>query len=308
MRAPEVEQFLTHLATDGHVSASTQNQALNALVFLYGRVLDIDLGRIERAAGTARQTAAGRAGTGRGRQRTGVRRGGRRGVSAGGVLSLAVQDINLERQAIHVRAGKGDKDRIVMLPKSIRAAGLEELLAKRKELHNRDLQRGPRRVAGRAGAEVPAGGARVRLAVCVRVAADVASPCPRTVHPGRHHIYEASLQRAVGAAGAAAGLDKRVHCHTFRHSPLDLLDDLNADEVRAAVEATRTHLAGRRRNRHCWWRRDALCSTFALLSRLEKKEPFWCNEGRAALIDTKEAPHVYYNNSCVAPLVPTSET
>ena len=152
MRAAEVEQFLTHLATAGHVSASTQNQALNALVFLYSRVLDIDLGRIDalrarrgkrlpvvlapEEVGCVLPCIEG--GDGVFQLMAKLLYGA--GLRLMECCRLRVQEINLERDAIHVRAGKGDKDRIVMLPKSIRSE-LIELIAKRKQLHERDLAR-----------------------------------------------------------------------------------------------------------------------------------------------------------------------
>ena len=130
---------------------------------------------------------------------------------------LRVQDVNLERNAIHVRAAKGDKDRIVMLPRTVRPT-LEGVLAKRKELHAHDLGRGVARVELPDALERKYPRAAQELGWQFVFASRQLSRCPRTGRPGRHHVYEASLQRAVGQAGAAAGLEKRVHCHTFRHS------------------------------------------------------------------------------------------
>lgn len=157
MGAAEVEQFLTHLAVAEHVSASTQNQALNALLFFYGQVLDIDLGRLDAVR---------------------ARRGQRLPVvltpeevavvlahvlGAGGLFqlmarllygcglrvteccTLRVHDLDLGRGQILVRGGKGNKDRVVMLPRSIRPE-LEQQLAARRTLHERDLARGVARV------------------------------------------------------------------------------------------------------------------------------------------------------------------
>ena len=293
MGAPEIEQFLTHLAMQRHVSASTQNQAMNALVFLYSRVLDIDLGRIDALrARRGKRLPVVMAPEEVGRVLPCIE--GADGVfqlmakllyGAGLRLMeccrLRVQEINLERDAIHVRAGKGDKDRIVMLPKSIRAELIEQI-AKRKQLHERDLARGVARVELPDALERKYPRAAQEFGWQFVFASRQLSHCPRTGRLGRPHVQAGSLQRAVGAAGAAAGLDKRIHCHTFRHSfathlvergtdirsiqvllghsslettmiythvarkgvigvtsPLDLLNDVNVDEVRAAIEATR---------------------------------------------------------------------
>jgi integrase len=135
----------------------------------------------------------------------------------GGNGRLRVQDINLERNSIHVRAGKGDKDRVVLLPRTVRAA-LQRQLQWRKELHERDLARGVARV------ELPDALERKYL----RAAQDFGwqfvfasrqmSRCPRTQRLGRHHLYEASLQRAVAQAGVAAGLDTANA--RVRHDPM----------------------------------------------------------------------------------------
>jgi integron integrase len=229
MGTAEVGQFLTHLAVEGNVSASTQNQALNALVFLYTQVLEIDLGRLDVVR---------------------ARRGKRLPVvlapeevapvlervqGADGVFQLMarllygcglrlieccrlrVHDVQLPRGLILVRGGKGDKDRVVMLPRSARP-GLEQQLAWRRALHTRDLARGVARVELPDALERKYPQAAQQLGWQFLFASRQLSHCPRTGRQGRHHVYEASLQRAVARAGEAAGLDRRIHCHTFRHS------------------------------------------------------------------------------------------
>ena len=212
MRAAEVEQFLTHLAAQKHVAASTQNQALNALVFLYGRVLDIDLGRIEamRARrGKRLPVVLAPEEVGRVLARVEGADGAFRlmaqllygaGLRLMESCRLRVRDLNLERNAIHVRAGKGDKDRVVMLPRTVRPA-LEGQLAKRKQLHERDVGRGVARVELPDALERKYPGAAREFGWQFVFASRQLSHCPRTGRPGRHHVYEASLQRAVAAAG-----------------------------------------------------------------------------------------------------------
>jgi integron integrase len=229
MRAPEVEQFLTYLATDGHVSASTQNQALNALIFLYSRVLEIDLGRIDALRArrgkrlpvvlapeeVGRVLACIEGAEGAFRLMAQLLYGAGLRLIEG--CRLRVQDLQLTRGILHVRGGKGNKDRIVMLPRTVRGA-LDRQLEWRKELHDRDVARGVARVELPDALERKYPRAAQELGWQFVFASRQLSRCPRTQRLGRHHLYPASLQRAVAQAGEAAGLDKSIHCHTFRHS------------------------------------------------------------------------------------------
>jgi integron integrase len=130
---------------------------------------------------------------------------------------LRVKDIDLLRNQIMVRQGKGAKDRVVMLPKSVRG-DLQAQLDRRRTLHERDLARGVARVELPDALERKYPSAARELGWQFVFASRQLSRCPRSGRPGRHHVYEASLQRAVGKAGDAARLNKRIHCHTFRHS------------------------------------------------------------------------------------------
>ena len=229
LHAAEVEQFLTHLAVEGRVSASTQNQALNALIFLYGRVLDINLGPIDALRArrgkrlpvvlapeeVARVLACITGGGGVFRLMAQLLYGA--GLRLVECCRLRVQDVNLERDTIHVRAGKGNKDRLVILPRSVRPT-LQRQLEWRKQLHERDLARGVARVELPDALERKYPRAAQELGWQFVFASRQLSRCPRAGRPGRHHVYEASLQRAVSSAGVAARLDRRIHCHTFRHS------------------------------------------------------------------------------------------
>ena len=227
--AAEVEQFLTDLAVRGHVSASTQNQALNALVFLYAQVLEIDLGRFDavRARRPKRLPVVLSAEV---VQRVLVQVEGAEGIfrlmarllyGCGLRLMeccrLRVKDLDLERGQIIVRAGKGNKDRIVMLPRTVRAE-LVTQLERRRQVHERDLARGVARVELPDALERKYPRAAQEFGWQFVFASRQLSRCPRTGRLGRHHVYQASVQRAVGQADVAAGLDKRIHCHTFRHS------------------------------------------------------------------------------------------
>lgn len=227
--AAEVEQFLTHLAVKGHVSASTQNQALNALVFLYQQVLEIDLGRFEavRARRPKRlpvvlaqdEVAAvlARVEGGEGTFRLMARLLYGCGLRLMECCALRVKDIELARGQIVVRGGKGNKDRVVMLPRSVRE-DLERQLAWRRWLHERDLARGVARVELPDALERKYPRAAQELGWQFAFASRQLSRCPRTGRLGRHHVYPSSLQRAVAQAGRSAGLSRAIHCHTFRHS------------------------------------------------------------------------------------------
>jgi integron integrase len=227
--AAEVEQFLTHLAVRGRVSSSTQNQALNGLVFLYKQVLEIDLGRFEavRARRPKRlpvvlapeevaavlQHVQGAEGVFRlmARLLYGC------GLRLMECCALRVKDVQIPRGQIVVRGGKGNKDRVVMLPRSVRA-DLERQLAWRRQLHERDLVRGVARVDLPEALERKYPRAAQELGWQFVFASRQLSHCPRTGRMGRHYVYPSSLQRAVAQAGRAAGLSLAIHCHTFRHS------------------------------------------------------------------------------------------
>jgi integron integrase len=227
MGAREIAAFLTELATRQHVSASTQNQALSALLFLYRHVLRIEVGAIEqvprarmphrvpvvlsveevdailtRLQGTMWLVA-------------GLLYGA--GLRLQECLELRVKDLDFDQRQIVVRRGKGQKDRVTMLPRLIEAAMVTHLQGV-KRLHQRDLASGYGRVIlpfalerkyPNAGTEwgwqfvFPAG----------RICRD-----PRWGPPSRFHVHESVVQRAVAEAARKAGLAKRVGCHTFRHS------------------------------------------------------------------------------------------
>ena len=229
MGAAEVAQFLTHLAVNGRVSASTQNQALNALVFLYTQVLEIDLGKLdavrarrgtrlpvvlappEVAAVLAKVEGADGVFALMARLLYGC------GLRLMECCQLRVQHVQPLRGQILVRGGKGNKDRVVMLPASVRDA-LERQLAARHGLHERDVARGVARAALPDALERKYPRAAQELGWQFLFASRQLSHCPHTGRLGRHHIYPASLQRAVAQAGRAAELDQAIHCHTFRHS------------------------------------------------------------------------------------------
>ena len=223
----EVEAFLTRLAAEGGVAASTQNQALSALLFLYREVLAIDLpwlSEVVRAKRPRRvpvvlsRDEVGRMLTmldGRLWLQAALLYG--TGLRLMECLRLRVKDVDFERGEITVRAGKGNKDRRVPLPQRLReplAAAIERV----RLLHEQD------RALGLAGVWLPDALERKyphaghELGWQYVFPASAPSRDPRSGLLRRHHVDEASLQRAVQTARRKAGIVKPATCHTLRHS------------------------------------------------------------------------------------------
>jgi integron integrase len=231
----EMRDYLSHLATDRDVSASTQSQALAALLFLYTEVLrdpapwivDVIRARrphrlpvvmtreevravLRRMSGTQRLVAMLLYGS---------------GLRLMEALRLRVKDIDFGANQITVRGGKGDRDRVTMLPAAARDV-LREHLARVERLHARD------RAAGAGRTILP-------HALAKKYPNAASEPGWQWVFPARrigfdagtrvryrHHLHETVVQRAMRDAVRACGLTKRATCHTFRHSfATHLLED-----------------------------------------------------------------------------------
>lgn len=231
MGVAEVRDYLTHLAVEKHVAASTQNTAFNALLFLYREVLKRELPRIEgveRAQRPARlptvlapaeAQAVLRQLKGTPYLVAGLMYGsGLRLIEA---LRLRVKDVDFAMRQIIVRDGKGAKDRVTLLPESLRAE-LQRHLAKTKLLHEEDCARGLGEVflpyaLGRKYPHAARAWGWQYVFPSAKLSLD-----PRSgALPGalrRHHLTETAIQKAVKQAVAAAGINKPAGCHTFRHS------------------------------------------------------------------------------------------
>jgi hypothetical protein len=208
----EINAFLTHLAVQGKVAASTQNQALAALLFLYRHVLQREvggLGEVVRARRARRLPVV----LSRDEVRWVLGRldGDRRLVAAmlygaGSrlmeCLRLRVQDVDVERREIMVRDGKGARDRMTMLPASLRSS-LVAHLGEVERMHRADLTAGwgACAVADRAGSEVPERAGRVALAVGVPPGEPLGEPN----HEGRGSPSRRRVARAEGGAGGGGG-------------------------------------------------------------------------------------------------------
>lgn len=227
MAEPEITAFLTHLATQDTVSASTQTQALSALLFLYRHVLRRpvgDLGDLPRAVVPRRLPVV--LTREEARAVLDLLHGDRRlvasllygsGLRLMECLNLRVLDLELERGQLTVRDGKGGKDRVTMLP-AILVPALRAHLADARAVHRADLADGWGRVVlpGSLARKYPNASAEWRWQWVFpqqRRWTDRA-----TGRQGRHHIHETLVQRAVREAVIAAGIDKHATCHTLRHS------------------------------------------------------------------------------------------
>jgi integron integrase len=229
MSAAEIEMFLTDLAVRRHVSASTQNQAFNALLFLYQQVLGIELPRIESVRArrpkrvptvlspdeVRRLLDAVRGGEGVFRLMAGIMYGA--GLRREECCRVRVHDIDLDRQQMVVRHGKGGKDRVVMLPRSLRP-DIERQLVWRRQLHDRDLAEGLARVALPDALARKYPRAAQELGWQFLFASRQRSHDPKTGDVGRHHVDPGSVARAVADARRRSGLTRRAGCHTLRHS------------------------------------------------------------------------------------------
>jgi integron integrase len=231
LRGHDVEGFLTHLAVREAVSASTQNQALAALLFLYKDVLKRDVGDVGvpvRAKRPARLPVVMTRGevhavldrlTGVWRLMASLLYGS--GLRLSECVCLRVRDVDFGSKQVLVRRGKGQKDRATLLPNGVelpRSSGQSLLCRKTRLRHERDLAMG-------AG--------KVQLPEALRNKYPSAPgewpwqwvfPAARhyldreTGERRRHHLHETALQRAVRRAVIEAGLSKSVSSHTFRHS------------------------------------------------------------------------------------------
>lgn len=232
-----VGAFLSALAVEHGVAASTQNQALSALVFLYRRVVMRPLARVDgialvnrparlpvvlsenevrvllaRLDDPARLCCALMYGA---------------GLRISECMSLRLKDVDLDRSEITVRGGKGDKDRRAPLPQMCRVALLEQM-GRARAVHRGDAAHGVRTTA--LGTSLQ----RKYPNADRDVSWQYVFPATRTFSDAagvrrRHHFHETAIQRAVRTAAVEAGLLKRVTCHSFRHSFATHLLESGAD-------------------------------------------------------------------------------
>jgi len=235
MREKEIQEFLSHLAVQENVAASTQNQALAALLFLYQQVLNIELKFIQDITPAnkpkklpvvfSREEVKNILGNLQGRYWLIVSLLYGSGLRLTESLRLRVKDIDFHSNQIVIHDGKGKKDRITMLPEKLKAPLIAHL-TEVKKLHEHFLEKGygtvelPHALARKyPNAEREWGWQYV-------FPADNVSKDPRSGAVRRHHLFESSVQKAVKEAIRKAGINKPGSCHTFRHSfATHLLED-----------------------------------------------------------------------------------
>lgn len=227
MGAEEIRDFLAHLAADRTLARSTLNQAFYALLFLYREVLAIELpglrqpelgGRPRRLPVLfTRQEAGAVLAQLKGPYRLMAALLYGSGLRLMECLRPRVKDLDLERGQIIVRQGKGDKDRVTLLARSLEGP-LKLQLARVKLLHGEDLDEGFGAVylPDALGRKYP----NAAREWCWQYVfpAPRRSIDPRTGRERRHHLDESALQKAVKRAVRRPGIDKHASCHTFRHS------------------------------------------------------------------------------------------
>ena len=226
MGAPEIERFLSHLAEKAGVAASTQRQALNAIVFLYRDVLDMDLGGIAPVRSKRHRKPPTVLTQGEVLRMLDAMEGTHRlmaqltygcGLRLMECIRLRIQDVDFGQGRVFVRGGKGGKDRTVVLPEAIRPL-LADHIGRVAARHEIDFREGFGEVY------IPEALARKYPNACRETSWQYVFPSkkrsvdPRSGKTMRHHVMESGFQKAVKGAVKKAGILKRATVHTLRHS------------------------------------------------------------------------------------------
>ena len=227
MGRKEIEAFLTFLAVEKKVAASTQNQALNALLFLYRFVLEqppdfpIDSVRAKRPKRLpvvlSRAEIAQVLSCLQGRHQLMAKLLYGSGLRLMECVRLRVKDLDFDQHQIIVRDGKGSKDRITVLPDTL-IEPLQILLFRRKRLHQKDLTQGAGSVYLPFALDRKYPAASEEWIWQYVFPSDQLSIDPRSGICRRHHVNPNTLQKAVRRAAALAEIDKHVTPHALRHS------------------------------------------------------------------------------------------
>lgn len=227
MGAAEVEGFLTHLAVNRKVVAATQNQALNALVFLFKEVLKKEFEGVDAMRAQVSKRLPVVLSVEEMRKMLMVMTGEEAvmgkllygcGLRVLECMRLRVKDVDLSGGKVEIRGGKGDKDRVLTMPKSL-VGLLEAQLQRCRVIHEKDREDGVAGVYLPGAYEVKNPSAGVSLPWFWLFPSGSLSADPRADGlMRRHHAHEARVSRALAVAVKAAGLEKKVTAHTLRHS------------------------------------------------------------------------------------------
>lgn len=223
----KIETYLTHLTIEGDVAPATQNQAMNALIFLYKRVLKQELtGEIDAVRSVkknkvpvvlSREEVAAVISIMEGVPRLVTQLLYGSGLRISEALRLRVQDIDFAYKQITVRSGKGGKDRVTTFPKSMEPL-LKDHLNRVKAIHTHDL------AAGHGAVYLPNALARKYPNAPIEWGWQYVFPArnisvdPRSGKKRRHHVDPSAVNKSIKSAVKKIGLEKRVSAHTFRHS------------------------------------------------------------------------------------------
>jgi integron integrase len=227
MSKKEIDAFLSHLAVNRKVAAATQKQALNAIIFFYKHVLDIEISEKLEPVRAKKQRRLPVVMSQNEIQNVlsnmiGIHQLMAKLLYGGGLrlmecIRLRVQDLDFDQKLMYVRSGKGGKDRTTLFPAAIQEDIIIQL-NRVKALHDEDLKNGfgevflPEALAGKYPHAAKEYGWQY-VFPAKKISTD-----PRNGKKRRHHVLESGLQKAVKTAAKKAAITKRVTCHTYRHS------------------------------------------------------------------------------------------
>lgn len=224
----KIEAFLTHLAVDGNVAPSTQNQAMNALVFLYKKVLrrpldqEINAVRADRRVNVpvvlTREEVRRVIAIMNGVPQLVVKMLYGSGLRIMEAARLRVKDVDFAMKQVTIRAGKGDKDRVTTFPVSLIPLLLQNHLQKVKVIHDQDLAQGRGAVYLPYALERKYPGTAKEWGWQYVFPARNVSTDPLSGKVRRHHVEPNVINKAIKVAVRRAGIEKHVSAHTFRHS------------------------------------------------------------------------------------------